>query len=304
MRIGIIGGGGLLGSTIAFTVAQRNLVKEIVLIDIKEHMAKSHVMDMGQAISEHNQTAITNGGWNALAGCDIVIMTASMPERKVNSRIEFLTDNLKIIKDVVAQIIRYCPGAAVINATNPVDPFNYIMYELTGMPAKQFVGFSRNDTLRMRWAIAKVLNVPTLDVEGMVIGEHGEAQVPLYSTVKVKGQKVELSLDQKVEANMLIKTWFINYQELQSGRTSGWTSALGVAHLVEAMVKSTGEVLPCSAVLAGEYGILGVSVGVPVVLGPKGIERIVEIPLITEERQGLKTAAEKMRDVLSSVSWR
>ena len=266
MKIGIIGGAGLLGSTIAFCISQRSLVAEIVLIDLKENVAKAHVMDMGQAISEHNQTAITFGSWDSLIGCDIVIMTASMPERKVASRIEFLTDNLAIVSTVAANIAKYCPSAAVINATNPVDPFDLIMHDLTGMPAPQFVGFTRNDTLRFRWAVAKVLQVPTTDVEALVIGEHGESQVPLYSTIRVRGQKVELSTDQKAETSLLIKDWFTNYQALQSGRTSGWTSALGVTHLVEAMVKKTGEVLACSAILHGEYGISGVSVGVPVIL--------------------------------------
>ena len=243
MKVGIIGGAGLLGSTIAFAVAQRSLVNELVLIDIKENVAKAHVMDMEQAISEHNQTTISFGDWDALSGCDIVIMTASMPERKVLSRIEFLTDNLSIVQAVAAHLARYCPGAEVINATNPVDPFDFILHDLTGMPARQFVGFTRNDSLRLRWAIAKVANVPTTDVEAMVIGEHGEAQVPLYSAVRVRGKKVELNADQKAAVSSLIRNWFANYQALQSGRTSGWTSALGVAHLVEAMVNHTGEVL-------------------------------------------------------------
>lgn len=179
MKLGIIGGAGLLGSTTAFAVAQRNLVDEIVLIDIKENLAKTHVMDMEQAISEHNQTSITYGSWDALTGCDIVIMTASMPERKVSSRIEFLADNLKIVQTVAGYIAQYCLGAVFINATNPVDPFGYIFHNLSGMSRQQIVGFSRNDTLRLRWAIAKVLHVPTTDVQAMVIGEHGEAQVPV-----------------------------------------------------------------------------------------------------------------------------
>lgn len=292
-----------MGSTIAFVLAQRALVDEIVLIDIKENLAKAHMMDMGQANSEHNHTAITYGSWDALVNCDIVIMTASMPERKVTSRNEYLTDNMNIVRSVAGFIAKYCPNAAFINATNPLDPFNYIFHKLSGMPARQFVGFSRNDTLRLRWALGKVLNVPTTDVEAIVIGEHGEGQVPVFSTVKVKGMPSTLTPKQKTEAYELIQNWFSNYQALQSGRTSGWTSALGVAHLVEAMVKQTGEILPCSAILEGEYGISNVSVGVPVILGPKGIEQIVELPLTAEERQGLRDAARKVSDILENVNW-
>lgn len=260
-------------------------------------------MDMEQAISECNPTVITYGGWETLASCNIVIMTASMPERPVKSRIEYLENNMPIVKEVAAQLGKYCPDAAVINGTNPVDPFNYILYEFTGMPARQFIGFSRNDSLRLRWAVAKVLGVQTYDVEGLVIGEHGEAQVPLYSSVKVKGEKVTLSAGQTAQAGQLIKDWFINYQALQSGRTSGWTSGLAAAHLVEAMVKRTGEAIACSAILNGEYGLSRISVGVPVVLGPNGIEKIIEMPLTGEERQGLHAAAGKMADILNSVTY-
>jgi len=304
MKVGIIGGAGLLGSTMVFCIAQKNIVDEIVLIDVKENVARAHVMDMEQAISEYNPTNIMYGKWDALEKCDIAIMTASMPERPVKSRIEYLENNMPIVKTVAEHIKQYCPNAAIINGTNPVDPFDYILYDITGMPARQFIGFSRNDSLRLRWAIAKLLGVQTYDVQALVIGEHGEAQVPLYSSVKVKGEPVILSREQKIQVDQMVKNWFVNYQALQSGRTSGWTSGLAVAYLVEAMVKRTGEVLACSAILNGEYGITGVSLGVPVVLGPKGIEKIVEMPLAEEENEGLKIAAEKMADVLKGIHWK
>ncbi|HXV41691.1 MAG TPA: hypothetical protein VEC96_01400, partial [Anaerolineae bacterium] len=239
--------------------------------------------------------------WEALSGCHIVIMAASVPERNAQSRVEYLADNLKIVRSVAGQIARYCPDALVINATNPVDVFNYILWDLTGMLARQFIGFSRNDSLRFRWAIGKVLETPVTDVEAMVIGEHGEAQVPLFSRVTVKGKAVELNPAQKAEVDKLIRTWFTTYVSLNSGRSSGWTSAVTIGQIIGVIGSGSEEVLACSAILDGQYGLSGVSIGVPVVLGRNGIAQVVELPLSQEEIIGLQAAAKKTRELINTV---
>jgi malate/lactate dehydrogenase len=297
LKVGILGGAGGIGSSIGFYLATRGLVEEIVLIDVKQNVATSHAMDIQQAASELNSTIIRAGDWEALSGCGIVIMAAGSIQH--NS----LENNLKIVSEVAPRIARYCPDAAVITVTNPIDPFNYILHKISGMPAQRFVGYSRNDTARLRTAIAKRLEVQVSDVAAMVIGEHGQAMVPLFSSVTLKGKRVELSSGQRYDILNYLKTWFASYEGLNAGRTAAWTSAVGIAHLVEAMVKNTGEILACSAVLEGQYGISEVSVGVPVVLGLTGIERIIELPLSEEETTGLRAAAEKMSGTLKKLSW-
>jgi malate dehydrogenase len=301
MKVGIIGGAGTLGSSIGFYLATKNIVEEIVLLDVKENSLKAHVMDMEQAVSALNSTAIRLGNWDTLSGCHIVLMAASVPERSASSRIEYLADNLNIVRSVAGQIAQYCPGAIVINATNPVDVFNYILCGLTGLPARQFIGFSRNDSLRLRWAVGQVLAVPAMDVQAMVIGEHGEAQVPLFSSITVKGKAVELKPAQKVEVDRLIKTWFTTYVSLNSGRSSGWTSAVTIGQIIEIIVTGSQEVLTCSAILDGQYGLAGVSIGVPVTLGRKGITQVIELPLSQEEIIGLQAAAKKTRELINTV---
>jgi len=297
MKLGIIGGAGLLGSTTAFRVALLGIVDEIVLIDIKENMVKSHVMDLEQAISEYNQTRITAGKWSDLKDCNIVLLSASVPETNVKSRVEYLGDNLKIIQSICGYIKEYCPDAVLINATNPVDVINLAIQRLTGAKRNQIVGFSRNDTLRMRWAIAKVLGVNTADVSAICIGEHGEKQVPLFSRVFVKGEARELTEDEKIKVLFETSNWFANYQSLKSGRTSGWTSALGLAKLIQCIVEDSDEILPCSVILEGEYSFNGISLGVPVKLGYRGVKQIVEYPLHEKELEALKEAAEKIRQL-------
>jgi malate/lactate dehydrogenase len=301
VKVGIIGGAGTLGSSIAFYLATKNIVEEIVLLDVKENMLKAHVMDMEQAISALNSTAVSAGDWEALQGCHIVVMAASVPERNAPSRVEYLGDNLKIVRSVAGQIARYCPDALVINATNPVDVCNYILWDLTGMLARQFIGFSRNDSLRFRWAIGKVLETPVTDVDAMVVGEHGEAQVPLFSRVTVKGKAVELNPTQKAEVDKLIRTWFTTYVSLNSGRSSGWTSAVTIGQIIGVIGSGREEVLACSAILDGQYGLSGISIGVPILLGRQGIAQIVELPLSREEIIGLQAAAKKTKELIERV---
>jgi malate dehydrogenase len=301
VKVGIIGGAGTLGSSIAFYLATKNIVKEIVLLDVKENMLKAHVMDMEQAISALNPTTISAGDWEAFQDCQIMVMAASVPERNAPSRVEYLADNLKIVQSVAGHMTRYCPNALIINATNPVDVFNYILWVLTGMPARQFIGFSHNDSLRFRWAIGQVLATPVTDVEAMVIGEHGEAQVPLFSRVTVKGKGVELNPVQKIKVNNLIKSWFTNYVSLNSGRSSGWTSAVTISQIIGMIGSGSKEVLACSAILDGQYDLAGVSIGVAVVLGRNGIAQVVELPLSQEEIIGLQAAAKKTSELIKRV---
>jgi malate/lactate dehydrogenase len=302
MKVGIIGGAGTLGSSIAFYLATKNLVDEIVLIDVKEQILQAHVMDMEQAVSALNSTIISRGDWDAMQRCQIIIMAAGAPERNAGSRLAYLDDNLNIIRSVAGQLARYCPEAIVVNATNPVDVCNYILYTLTGMPAHRFIGFSCNDSLRLQWAIGRVLAVPAADVQAMVIGEHGEAQVPLFSRITVRGDPVKLDETQQADVDNQIKTWFTRYVSLNSGRSTGWTSAVTMGQQIKLIVNGGEDVIACSAVLDGPYGLTGLSLGVPVVLGPDGIAQVVELPLSPDERAGLHAAAKKTVALINSVS--
>lgn len=295
MKIGIIGGAGALGSTTAFRVALLGIVEEIVLIDIKENLVKSHEMDMGQAISEYNQTKISAGIWSDLQGCDVVVFCASMPEVQCQSRVAYLEANLKIVNSVCKHVKELCPDTIIINATNPVDVINLAIQQVTGIKPNKIIGFSRNDTLRLRWAIAKVIGKNTQDISAICLGEHGEKQVPIFSRVFINGEPYEMTDEQKEKVVYETSNWFINYQALNSGRTSGWTSALGLAKLIQCIATDSDEIVPCSVILNGEYGINDVSLGVPVQLGKSGIEKIIELPLIVNEIRGLSEAANKIK---------
>lgn len=303
-KLGIIGGAGGLGSTMAFHIGTLNIFETIVLVDIKENVVKSHEMDMDQALCELGQTKVKAGSWPDLAGCDLVLMTAAVPAAKVKSRNEFLQVNLGIVKAAAEEIKKYCPEAMVMTGTNPVDVYNSVFHKILGGDRRRFIGFCRNDSLRLRWAAAKVLGADIRDVEGYVVAEHGETQVPLYSSLKLKGGRVSLSADQIAEVDQTIKNWFNDFQALDSGRTSTWTSAVSIGFVIKNLA-SGGQFGPMtgSVILEGEYGQSGVSLGVPLIFGPDGWEGILELNLSQEEKHAFAASAEHVRNLLSSCDF-
>lgn len=300
-RLCIIGGGGTVGSAAAFRVAALGIAREIVLLDARENMARSHAMDLGQAAGALEGTAVRAGGWDDLAGADIVILSAGLPERSVSSRDEYLAGNLTIVREAAGHLAARCPDAVVIVATNPIDVFTAALARLTSMDERRFVGYSWNDTLRLRWAVARVLGVPAAEVDALVIGEHGDMQVPLLDRISVRGEPVVLTPEQGREAESSVRNWFSTYQALNSGRTSGWTSAVGLAAVVGAVAGRGPDVIPGSAVLRGEYGVSGVSLGVPLRLGPRGVEEVVELPLTPAQAEAFRAAARKVGRLLEDV---
>jgi malate dehydrogenase len=296
MKIGIIGGAGTLGATSAFVMAGQQLASEICLIDIKQNVAKSHEMDMGQAVASLSSTQITSGGFDQLAGADLVLITVGIPEGQVSSRMDYLTGNLKIMTSVCEQIERYAPNALIMTATNPLDVLNSLMPSLMPIRPERLIGFSLNDSYRLRWAVSKVMAVDINEVDAMVLGEHGEDQCPLFSRIFVRGERLAMLPEQEAQVQKLIRNWFTEYQGLNSGRTSGWLSAINIARVVRAIVHDTHEVLPCSVI-----GADGISIGQAVRLGRNGVEQIVEIEMNESEETMFQTAHKKIGRIAAEV---
>ena len=296
MKVGIIGGAGGVGSAIAFHLAISNLVDEVALIDVKQNLATAHALDVEQAIADSGHARITFGGFDLLEGCGIVIQAASGQQHNL------LATNLQILEAIAAPLVRHCPGAVILMASNPIDVLGYRLCQMTGLPARQFIGFSRDDTLRFRINLAAQLNVDVRQVQAFVIGEHGPAMVPLFSSVTVGGQCVELSAAQRAAVLDSLRGYLVRYEALKAGRTACWTTAVGVTHMVRSIVGRTGEVQAASVILDGQYGLSGLSLGAPVVLGPEGVTAIKMLPLAADETAALQSAAAKVRTAIANCS--
>ncbi len=300
-KISIIGAAGTLGSCAAFAIATRGLADELVLIDLKENYLKCHAMDIEQAVTGLADMEVRAGSFEDMDGSDVVVNAAGAPWRYIESRMELLNDSMPIIRNVAKQIERFCPDAVVVTATNPVDPLNYAMHLVSKMDPKKLVGYSVNDSVRFRMLVARALKVKTTSVEGFTIGEHGEHQVMLFSSVRVNGERVHIKESVKKEIREGVPKILNTYEKLGTGRTSGWTSAVGLAAMVSAITGGSERFIPCSVILNGEYGYEGLSASVPVRLGPKGVEKILELELPPEEKENLKGAMGFLKDVCRSV---
>ena len=293
-KLCIIGGAGVVGATFAFHLASAGIVDEIVMLDVKENVLKAHVMDIGQGVSEVSRTAVRAGQASDLSGADIVMMSASVPAVDIKSRDELLNANLGIVREAAANIAQFCPEAVVLNATAPTDVFNYLFYRLIGGDRRKYLGFNYNDTLRLKWAAARALGVPSTRVDAVVLGEHGEKQVPLYEHIYLDKQKVTLSPEQKIETEEIVDNWFSTYISLHSGRSAGWTSAIGLVKVTAAILQKCETPIPCSVIPEGEYGHRDTSIGLPVLLGPGGVQKIIELDISSQSKEKLLEAAEKI----------
>jgi malate/lactate dehydrogenase len=298
MKLGIIGGAGLLGATTAFCVAERQLVDEIILYDLKENLAVSHAMDISIGVAECGGTTTLAGGFDNLIKCDIIINTAGVPERQAGSRAEYLNDNLGIYRDIAKRIKAWGTTPLIVSASNPIDVLNYVLFDETGFPPERLIGFSRNDTLRFKWSVAQETGLSASDIDAFVIGEHGDAQVPLFSSLRRKnGEAITLSDSQRENVLARIRNWFTDYQKLDCKRSSGWTSGISLSAVIQAIVTDSDEIISCSVIPNGEYGISGISIGLPVSLSRCGVKSIKRLELTEAEQVELRNAADKIREM-------
>lgn len=302
-KVAIIGGAGTVGSTLAFYLCTRSIATEVVLIDIDANRLSAHVMDIEQAVSPLSSTRIRPGGYAHLAGAAIVVIACSKPDAGGSDRSLFVRENLALTAEAASYIKEFCPTAVIITVTNPVDILNYAVWQQTGLGRARCIGFSSNDSLRFRWAIAKLLNVSPTDVRALVIGEHGPNQVPLFSSITVGGKRCLLSVEEQSAVNTEIRSWFRSYIALKSGRTSGWTSAIGATTLIETILLGSGEVVSASVIPEGEYGLSELSIGLPVRIGAEGVLSIEPVKLTVGEARALERASETIRKAIAEA-WR
>ena len=303
MKVGIIGAAGSVGAPVAFYAAVSGLATEMLLIGLRPNVVQQHALDISTAVSAQG-VKVSAGTLDDLVGFDVVINAAGVRQGMIADRMEVLPRNIPLVRAVARGIKKTSPRAVVITATNPIDPLNYATWRAGGFERHQVLGYSMNDSLRFRELVARAKGVRVAQVEGTVIGEHGATQVPLFSSVRVDGRAVEFSREERVGILAAIPNILRRYEALQSRRTAGWTCAVGMATLLRAIRDDTGEMLPCSAMLDGEYGRRGISMGVPVSLGRGGIRRIEQWPLTDEEQDALERSAEVLEQAARLVDER
>jgi malate/lactate dehydrogenase len=293
VKVTIVGGAGGVGASTAFNLALMRGGHEVVIADNRPEMITSHVMDLEQVLEQAPGCSVRGGDLDDVPASDVVVLLSATPLTVGTSRLEYLGKNAAIAGEL-ADAFPAGWGGIVLVVTNPVDPLVTRLQARTGFDRRRVLGYTLNDSLRLRTGLARALGTAPGGVEAWSLGEHGDMSVPLYSRVRVDGELVVPTAGQRAIAEDYLRNWYVRHVALDSGRSSTWTSGLGVARMITAL-GGTGELWPASLVLDGEYGVSGVAVTVPVTLGPGGAEQIHEWDLAGEEREALHASAEFVR---------
>lgn len=295
-RITVIGAGNV-GATVANVVASKDIVKEVVLIDIKEGLSEGKALDMWQTAPINNYNTrivgVTND-YERTANSDIIVVTSGIPRKPGMSRDDLISTNAKIVKTVVEQAIAHSPNAIVIVVANPLDVMTYAAYKAAKLHSSKVFGMAGIlDTARYKAFLAEELNVSPNDIQALLLGGHGDTMVPLPRYTTVSGIPVtELLAQDRIDA--IVQRTKVGGGELVKlmGTSAWYAPGAAAAQMCEAIIKDTNSVVPVCALLDGEYGQKGVYLGVPVKLGANGIEEVIEIQL-TEEEQALMNESSK-----------
>lgn len=303
MKMAVIGGAGLLGSTTAFCVGYRHLVDEIKLIDIRENMVASHSMDMTQAFLPFGKTKVVPATYEDIGDCEIILCAASVPEGKVKDRADILGANIKLMIPICENLKKYGnPEAVVLISAAPIDVWAYAFWKLIGWKPNQFIGFSVNDALRLKWALEIATGKDYEKFDAMVIGEHGgDGQVRLYDHIRYEGEPFVLTDEEQRKTEDLTANWFREWQALECGRTTGWTSAVMMTKMIEMMINESDEVIPASTPLVSAFGYEGVAMGMPCLLGRNGVREVIDPKLNENEKQQMERTARKLRGQIAQV---
>jgi malate dehydrogenase len=295
-------GAGNVGATCANVIAHRDLVNEVVLLDIMGNMAKGKALDTWQqAPIDYYSTFLTGtDNYEATAGSDIVVITAGVPRKPGMSRDDLIATNAKIVSTVTEQIMKYSENPIIIVVSNPLDVMTYVSYVKSGLPANRVIGMAGIlDTARYRAFLAEALKVSPKDIQAVLMGGHGDTMVPLPRYTTVAGIPVTELIDAARLDAIVERTKGGGGELVNLMGTSAWYApGAAAAQMVEAIVRNENRIFPCCALLNGEYGINDLYVGVPVKLGKNGIEQIIELQLNADEKALLDESAKAVRSVV------
>jgi len=304
-KITVVGSGNV-GATAAHWIASKEL-GDVVLIDIIEGVPQGKGLDLLEAMPIEKRDSYVKGtnDYADTANSDIVVITAGIPRKPGMSRDDLLNTNYKIMSDVVGKVVKYSPNCFLIVVSNPLDAMAQAAYKLSGFPRQRVIGMAGVlDSARFRAFIAEELKVSVENVNAFVLGGHGDTMVPLprYSTVAgipITELIPKDRLDAIVQRTRDGGAEIVKY--LKTG-SAYYAPSAAATEMIEAILKDKKKILPCAAYLEGEYGIKGLYVGVPVKLGAKGIEQIIEIKLTPEEKAGLDKSAAAVKELCAVIN--
>lgn len=300
-KVTVIGSGNV-GSTVANVLAHRDLVKQVVLLDIQRDMAKGKALDMWQQapVDYYSTHIMGTDNYEDTANSDIVVITAGIPRKPGMTRDDLIATNAKIVSSVTENILKYSPNPIIIVVSNPLDVMTYVAHLKSGLPANRVFGMAGIlDTARYRAFLAEELQVSPKDIQAVLMGGHGDTMVPLPRYTTVAGIPVTELIDADKLDAIVARTKDGGGELVRLMGTSAWYApGAAAAQMVEAIIRDENRIFECCVRLDGEYGLNGIYLGAPVKLGKNGIEQIIELKLTADEMQLVKDSAVHVKAVM------
>ena len=303
-KVTVVGGAGNVGATVARAISNRELA-DVVLIDIAETKAQGVALDILQAcpIEGSDSRLIGGNDYADSAGSDVVVVTSGVPRKPGMSRDDLLQVNYNIMKQVTEQVVRHSPNCIIVPVANPLDAMCQVVYRLSGFPRERVIGMAGVlDSARMRTFIAQELDVSVDNVHAFVLGGHGDTMVPLPRFSTVAGVPITELLPADRIAAISKRTADGGAEITKLVGTSAWYApGVAAAEMVDVILKDKKKILPCSVFLQGEYGVRDLFVGVPVKLGARGVEQIMQFKLTAEETAALHKSAAAVKELTDAI---
>ncbi|HIT68138.1 MAG TPA: L-lactate dehydrogenase [Candidatus Merdisoma merdipullorum] len=306
----VVIGAGNVGETICYTLMLRAQVGEIVLIDLNEKRAKGAALDISHGTAFYSQVRIKQGGYEECADAKIIIVTAGVPRKEGQTRLELAKVNTGVAKSIAQNIMKYAKNPLIIVVSNPVDVNTYLIQKETGLPAERVIGTGTSlDTARFRYLLSRRCKVDIRDIQGYILGEHGDTQVPIWSSVNVAGELIDhfLPTDEKEKEEVMTeiatkaRTAGADVISLKGATFDG--IAMSTFRIVESILKNQNTVLPVAHVLDESFGnMAGSSISLPCVINDEGIARTLKISMTDEELKDLEHSAQVLRDFIREVT--
>ena len=307
MKVTIVGAGNV-GASCAEYIAQKQIASKVVLLDIKEGFAEGKALDLYQTATtlgfNTSITGVTND-YAATSGSDVVVITSGVPRKPGMTREELIGINAGIVKKVSESILEHSPNAIIVVVSNPMDTMTYLALKATGLPKNRIIGMGGAlDSSRFKTYLSLALDKPANDIQGMVIGGHGDTtMIPLTRLASYNGAPVSQYLDAEALEKVAADTMVGGATLTKLLGTSAWYApGASVAYLVDSILNDYKRMIPCSVLLEGEYGLKDICIGVPCIIGANGIESIVDIQLNAAEQALLNESAEKVQAMNTALN--
>ena len=302
MKVTVVGAGNV-GATCAQIVAEKNIVSEVVLLDIKEGLSEGKSLDLWQTapINYYDTRLVgSTNDYSKSADSDVVVITSGVPRKPGMSRDDLISINAGIVKNVTENVIKFSPNAIIIIVSNPLDVMTYVAYAVAKTSKNKVLGMAGIlDTARYRAFLAEALDISPRDIQALLMGGHGDTMVPLPRYTTVAGIPVTEMLDKETLDKIIDRTKKGGGELVNLMGTSAWYApGSAAAQMVEAIVMDQKRIFPCCVKMEGEFGLNDVFVGVPVKLGKNGVEKIIEVSLIEAELELLHASANSVKGIM------